>query len=226
MPTTRDEFAEVLSQTKEQDSVVRGLAAERLEEFPGPESSQALIVLLQDEDPVVRFKAACSLARLGSDQGAESLCWALRRVDLCFMSLEAMTDLGSAAVLEPLLQFFHRWRLHPLEKLQAAAALHRMGEAEGSDFLRQSLESPRPEERGFAIELWGRVAMPGALGFLQGIVDTEHDPHRVDAVRGLAHLRDRRALPTLERAARQREDSLLAQLAAEAMADIGAGPEG
>jgi HEAT repeat protein len=117
-------------------------------------------------------------------------------------------------------RFFKRWHLHPLERVQAAATLHSMGDEEGTRFLRESLTSPRPEARGFALELSGKLKLPGALDLLQGVLADPEDPHHLDAVRGLGHLGDQRSLPTLDRLAKQRGDPQLADVALQAAEQI------
>jgi HEAT repeat protein len=215
-----DELQLQLERLEDDDAVERGRAAEVLGELARsgsqPRAVDGLVRLQLDPDVIVRFKAARELAWLGDDRGLEALVWALSRKELCFVSLEALTQLGSRSSLEPVRRFFRKWFLHPLERIQAAAALHRCGDEEGTDFLRSRLNSNRPEERGFALELWGKLKMEGALDLLQGVLSDNSDPHRLDAVRGLGHLGDKRSLPLLDRISRQRDDELLAQTAGEA----------
>jgi HEAT repeat protein len=215
-----DELQLQLERLDDDDPVERGRAAEVLGDLARAGSQQraidGLVRLQRDPDVIVRFKAARELAWLGDDRGLEALVWALSRKELCFVSLEALTQLGTKASLEPVKQFFKRWFLHPLEKIQAAAALHRCGDEEGTDFLKSRLNSTRPEERGFALELWGKLRMEGALDLLQGVLSEINNPHRLDAVRGLGHLGDKRSLALLDRISKQQEDELLAQTAREA----------
>ena len=214
------ELQELLAQLDEQDSVVRGRAAEQLGAVGGSAASHALGRLLDDPDVIVRFKAARALAWLGDDRGSAVLVWALDRKELCFAALEAMTHLGSPGVLPDVRCFFRRWFLHPLERMQAAAALHSCGDEEGTEFLRSRLVSALPEERGFALELWGRLKMPGALDLLRGVLSDPTDSHRMDAARGLGHLGDARSLPLLDRVAMEQEDALLAEVARETAAEM------
>jgi HEAT repeat protein len=101
--------------------------------------------------------------------------------------------------------------------MQAAAVLHRCGETEGTEYLRSKLESRRPEERGFALELWGRLKMPKAYDLLIRVLeDPDSFYHHLDAARGLGYLGDPRGLEILDRLAEQKKDPELAAVAREA----------
>ncbi len=206
----------LIEQIGASDSVERGRAADELGRAGDPRAVDGLAGLLDDEDVIVRFKAACALAWLGDERGLDALLWALGRIEFCFAALEALTEIGARGSHDALKRFFGRWHLHPLERLQAAAALHSCGDEQGTNFVTACLDSKKPEERGLALELWGRLKMPAALDVLQGVLSNPDDTHRLDAARGLAHLGDARSLPLLERLARQREDPLLAEVAAAA----------
>ena len=181
--------------------------------------------MLDDRDGVVAFKAALALAWLGDDSGVPVLLWALSNRDLCFLALQALADLGSPRALPELKRFFSRRFLHVLERLQASAALHRAGDSEGTTYLRGRLGSSHPEERGLALELWGRLKMPDALDLLLGVASDPQDAQRLDAVRGLLQLGDRRALELLDRIAADPSDPELAELAGEAAAVLREDPE-
>lgn len=202
------------------DAVERGRAAERVVCGYGPDGERAIVALLEDEDPVVRFKVAVTLAAQGDGRGLEALLWGLRKLDLCFISLEALLRLAEPASLPALSRFFRRRLLHPLEKLQAAAVLHRLGRPEGTAWLERGLYDRRPDVRGLALELWGRLALPGARELLSRVAADASESHRLDAVRGLAWLGDRRALPLLQRLARQDDDPELAEEARNAVASM------
>lgn len=210
------EVEKLFEQLEDRDSVVRGQAAEQLGAFGGPGVVDALCRLQDDPDVIVRFKAAVALAYLGDDRGLEALVWALSRTELCFAALQALTHLGSAESLPSVRRFFNRLFLHRLERMQAAAVLHRCGDEEGTEFLKEKLDSKRPEERGFALELWGRLKMPGAYALLVKVLENPDDPHRLDAARGLGHLGDARGLGLLDRLSKQKRDLELGAVAREA----------
>jgi HEAT repeat protein len=207
----------LFEQLEDEDSVVRGKAAERLGAVGGAAVVDALTKLLEDPDVIVRFKTAVALAYLGNDRGVEALVWALSRTELCFAALQALTKLGSAESLPAVKKFFKRVFLHRLERMQAAAVLHRCGDEEGTKFLEDKLNSSKPEERGFALELWGRLKMPGAYELLTRVLEDPADPHHLDAARGLGHLGDTRGLEMLEGLSRQKHDPELAAVAQEAV---------
>lgn len=195
------------------DAVTRGRAIESLVDMSVTGLADRLRPMLDDGDWVVRFKAASALAWLKDESGVEILLDALRQKDLCFMALQSLTELGSGEALEGIRAFSKRRFLHPLERLQAAAAVVRCGDESSLKYIEQCCQSEKPEERGLALELLGRLAAPGALDRLQAVLADPQDPLRLDALRGLAALDDRRAQALLERVAGEPEDK---QLAAEA----------
>ncbi|MBN2495886.1 MAG: HEAT repeat domain-containing protein [Deltaproteobacteria bacterium] len=208
----------LLARLRDPDPIERGRAVDSLGQLGRPELARALHGLLDDSDPIVAFKAAAALAGLGDPGGLAKLLRALTVADLRSFALDALIDLGSSESVEALRRFLARPFLHPLEKMQAAAALSRAGDESGSDYIRRRLESRQPDERGFALELWGRLAMPDALDRLCEVLARTDDPHRLDAVRGLVHLGDRRALKALRSAAAQQDDPELAREAEQAAA--------
>jgi HEAT repeat protein len=207
--------SELLGRLSHPDSIERGRAAEALGQLGESRHAPAIKPLLSDVDAIVAFKAAVALAWLGDDGGVDLLLKALAKPDLCFISLQALSHLASPRSRNGLKRFFKRRFLHPLERLQVAAALVRLGDDEAGEHIRKCLDSRRPEERGFALQLWGRLAMPGALDLLQSVLLDQQDDQRLDAIRGLAELGDAKALPLLERVARERNDP---ELTAEARA--------
>jgi HEAT repeat protein len=214
------EPALVLERLRDPDPVVRGRAIEEWQELGPQRPAAELYPLVEDDDPVVAFRAATALAFRGDPAGLAALAWGLEKPDLCFMALDALTELAAPASLELVRRFFQRAFLHPLERLQAAAALHRLGDAEGSAHLARCLESRRPDERGFAFELWGRLRLPGALERLMQVLIEPSHPHQLDAARGLGQLGDPRALALLERLSRDGSDPELAEVAAGAAAAL------
>lgn len=205
----------LLSDSQSADPLVRGRAVESLAEIKSEAAEACLKSLVLDSDYMVRFKAAMELAWLGDDASVAMLVSALDRKDLCFMALEALCELSSEKALRDVQRFFSKWGLHPLEKLQAAAGLHCMGDKRGSDFLVLKLESSQPEERGFALELWGRLGMPHALDLLMGVLSDPNNDFRLDAIRGLAWLSDAKCLPLLDQVCSHTDDELLTDMVAE-----------
>jgi len=209
-----------LEAARSSDAVLRGQAADNLAGESDAKALKALEMLLGDGDRVVRFKAALAFAQVGDDRGLEAILWALERPELCALALDVLIELRSERARGAIMKFFRRLRLHPLERLLAAAALHGIGEAQGTEFVLGSLSSRRPEVRGMAIELLGRLALPGALERLLEVLSQPNHPHSLDAVRGLAWLRDKRSLPLLRRLSRESSDAELAELCSWALSVI------
>ncbi len=202
---------EAIDALENDDGVVRGKAIEALVEMNVTGLADRLRPMLDDRDWVVRFKAASALAWLGDESGVEILLDGLRQRDLCFMALQSLTELGSAEALDGIKAFSRRRFLHPLERLQAAAAMVRCGDESSLAYIENRIESSKPEERGLALELLGRLDVQGALDRLQGVLADPADPQRLDALRGLAALDDRRAEPLIERVAGESDDKQLAK---------------
>lgn len=209
----------LIDQLKSRDSLARGAAVDAII-AEGTPYVEVLCPLLDDPDPVVRFKVACALAEWHDDRGLPLLIGALAVRDLCFMALEALLILGAPEAVPELKRFFSRRFLHPIERLQAAAALFCCGEPSALDFIRERLTSRRPDERGMAIELWGRLNQPGARELLESILTDPNDAQRLDAVRALEMLNDPRSLALLERVAAEKQDEQLAEAARAAVDTI------
>ena len=209
---------QLIDRLNSRDSLERGAAVDAIV-ADGTRNIEALYPLLNDPDGVVRFKVACALAEWDDDRGLPVLIGALPIRELCFMALEALYLLAAPQAVPELKRFFGRRFLHPIERLQAAAALVRSGEPSALNFIRERLSSRRPDERGMAIELWGRLRQPDARALLEAILADSHDAQRLDAVRGLQQLNDPRGLALLDRVAADTQDEQLAE-AARTAADI------
>ncbi len=213
MTISAAEKGKLLADLQASDPVQRGHALDALAALGDARLCEQMHSLLKDQDSVVAFKAAIGLAQLGDDRGVDLLLSGLRSADLRSFALDALIDLGPEAARDRLKKFMGRLFLHPLERMQAAAALARAGDPAGSTYLEDRLKSKRPEERGFALELWGRLSMPEAYKKLMAVFVDESDPHRLDALRGLVHLNDSRALDVFEQVGTETSDP---ELAAEA----------
>lgn len=206
----------MIDQLKSPDSLERGAAIDSIV-VEGTRNCEVLFPLLGDPDGVVRFKAACALADWGDNRGLPVLIGALSDRELSFIACQALFALGAPEAAPELKRFFGRRFLHPIERLQAAAALFRCGEQSALDFIRERLSSHRPDERGMAIELWGRLRQPGARSLLENVLADPNDAQRLDAVRALELLNDPRSLTLLERVAADPQDEQLAEAARAAV---------
>jgi FOG: HEAT repeat len=206
----------LIDQLKSRDSLARGAAIDAIV-AEGTPNVEVLYPLLADPDPVVRFKVACALAEWQDNRGLQVLIGALANRELCFMALEALLLLGSPEAVPELKRFFGRRFLHPIERLQTAAALFCSGEPSALDFIRERLSSHRQDERGMAIELWGRLKQPDARALLETILADPNDAQRLDAVRALEMLNDPRSLALLDRVAADPQDEQLAEAARAAV---------
>jgi HEAT repeat protein len=211
---SQQQFIEDLSHS---DGVVRGRAIDLLAQNPRPGLVDRLRPMLEDPDWVVCFKAACALAWVGDDEAVSLLVEALSQRELCYSALQALTELGSPKALPGLQTFFKRRFLHPLERLQAAGARYRSGDELAAEFIIERRKQGQPEERGFALELTGRLRLPGAFECLAQVLGDREHALRLDAVRGLVDLGDARATKLLERVSAETGDP---ELAEEALAGL------
>ncbi len=144
------------------DPEVRGAAAAALGEVGDPGAAGALAPLLQD-GPAIRFEAAVALARLGDRRGTAVLVEALRGdPDHRLLAAEHLFRCPDPELAPVLRRELGRWLAPALPKVWLAAALARLGEAEGRARLVALLGSRRQTVRGLAIQVLGELGEPWA----------------------------------------------------------------
>jgi len=115
----------------------------------------------------VRFEAAMALARLGDARGSEVLLAHLGDRELGPLAAEHLFRCTPRDAAPALRRSLRRWLAPAAEKVWAAAALARLGEALGRESLLRFLRSRRQSVRGLAIQAMGEVAEPWAIGALR-----------------------------------------------------------
>ncbi len=178
-----------------------------------------LVALLRDLDPAVRLEAAIALAEVHDARATDVLLAAIRVRALRLDAIRALGTLGNRSAAPPLLELMQRWLLPWADRLQAAAALCALGDAEGATFLAHKLLSRRRAERAAAIHFMGESRHPRARAILEVILADAKDGMRDVAARALGLLGDAAAAPAL-RAARAQADKELCADIDEALARL------
>lgn len=215
-----DSLSDLISNLQHTDPIQRSKSLDALAELNTPKHRALFYTLLKDPDWVICFKAACALAWVGDTAGLEILTKALTQRDLCFIALQALYQLGAPESLPALRSFYARRFINPLERMQAAAAMVRAGDDHLVGWIESGVNSKRAEERGFALELIGRLGLSGAFEKLKQTVLDQKSPHRLDAFRGLYQLEDSRCLTLFEQLADDQDDPELAFEAGQAIKEI------
>ena len=149
------------------DPEVRAQACEVFEEIGGADVRAAVAPLVDDPDPRVRLAAAAAIGRLGHAAGADVLLAALGSDDTFLDAADILGRLGEERAIAPLRARLRRWLGHPLLKVAAAGALHRLGVPEGRAYLLSSLAGRRWEVKGFAAELCAELGIVEARAHLE-----------------------------------------------------------
>jgi HEAT repeat protein len=98
---------------------------------------------------------------------------------------QALAQLGSKRAVEALENVVTRWFAHPILKVEAAGALHQLGDAKGTVHLEKSLNSTRKDARGYALRLVGRLRISEFFDELDHVARSD-DYHADTAVLALA----------------------------------------
>ncbi|KPK82935.1 MAG: hypothetical protein AMJ81_08855 [Phycisphaerae bacterium SM23_33] len=95
----------LLGAMKDEAAVVRTGAAEAVQQYPGPEASDALLGALCDKSPDVRHQAAQSLGLLKEQRAVQPLVRLLADTDwvVRFHAVGALGRIGDARAIEPLI---------------------------------------------------------------------------------------------------------------------------
>lgn len=172
------------------DEEVRLEAAGQLADLVRSSARGVLAAALEDSSLHVRFEAARGMVALQHSAGLGVLFEALGDDELRFRALGALGDLGDPQAIPEVERVFKRWFLAGFERTQAAGALAKLGQEEGTRHLFERAKKRWSMDRALAIELLGDVKAAGARERLLEILQAPEDPHRGAAARGLAKLKD------------------------------------
>jgi hypothetical protein len=127
---------------------------------------------------------------------------------------QALAHLGSKRAVEALQNVVNRWFAHPILKVEAAGALHQLGNATGTVHLEKSLNSTRKDARGYALRLVGRLRISDYFDELDHVARSD-DYHADTAVLALADFGGDQARAILEDVAKTHPQQEVRDLADE-----------
>lgn len=163
-----------------------------------PEVQERMATLLQDPVPIVQLEAAIALAEAQDHRATPVLLQAMRHRHFRLDAIRALGTAGDPQAIEPLLGIMSRRLMAWADRLQAAAALCALGNAEGAAYLRSKLTSRKRPERAAAIHFIGESRHPEALPLLREILTDPTHPMLDVAVRAAGFLPGHQARPLLE----------------------------
>lgn len=131
----------------------------------------------------------------------------------------ALADLDIQAARYPLRKIIKGWFMHPILKVDAAAALIRLGDESGLDYFEKVLNRKRKDARGYALELSGELRLEPFRGRIENEA-LEATYHSDTAAISLAKWGDERSIEVLRRVQSTHEDPEVRTLASELLDSI------
>ena len=218
---TRSEVAipELLQALEDENSFVRGSAAEALGKIGSHQAILGLLQALEDEDFDVRWKAAEALGKLGLPEAILRLLEALQNEDFCLGVSEAQVlgNLGLPKAIPGLLQAIEDEYFNVLES--EAQALGKIGSPEAMPGLLQALTDEDSSVRERAVYALGKLGSPEATPRLIQALTDKHLLVRWRAAEVLGKLGSPEAIPGLIEALTD-EDSSVREKATQALGQI------
>lgn len=214
----RNAASELTAALSDKDASVRWAAVAALGDLEVSQARDAMAELLTDEEPKVQLEAAFSLARLEDTRGVEVLCNYTTDPDWSYSCCEILGRLKDSRAASALRRACSGFRLHPFVKLRASASLAMLGHEDARKHLVRFTRSFRPSLRALALELLGEVGGTEVLDLLLDALVRNRSPW--GAARGLAHLKDPRALDPMRRVMERCSDPELVVELKEAIRQI------
>jgi len=179
---------------------------------------EALGVSLRDPDKYARRLAVEALLKIGNARAVEPLIAALRDPDAAVRAFAALAleEIGDARAVEPLIAALRDPDIDV--RIFAAWALGKIG-APAVEPLIAALRAPDKYMRRGAARALGKIGAPAVEPLIAALRDPNADV-RWEAAYALGKIDDARALPELERLAREDPSPHLADAAREAIARI------
>lgn len=143
-------------------AAVRAIAARRLGEAGAARTAEALAERLLDDDEVVRWEAALSLAALSDERAREVLVFHLRSdAETATRAALALGEIGAPSCVPPLHETARRRFGGPELRAAAAVALSRCGSGEGNELLGRMLKASASRTRMAALGALARLPVAG-----------------------------------------------------------------
>lgn len=212
------------------DREISTVAAQWLAEVGATGSTDAVLDRWRQSRNEDRMSFALAAAELIGRHGAEVKAGTRRRlIDALLKALEdertasaaasALVSMDARQAIEPLKSLLDGWFVHPIIRVQAAAALIELGDNRGLDHLERSLQRNRRDVRGAALRTVGRMQLEGFRSTLEEVARSD-DYHADTAVLALAEWGDDRARTTLADIATERSETGPGQLAERALTQL------
>jgi len=157
----------------------------------------SLIQLIETAPFPVQLEAAITLAELQDFRGTPLLVEAVSRRQFRLDAILALGTMADPEAVPALLYWLNKRWAAWADRLQAAAALCKMGHADGASYLEKRIHSRRRSERAAALHFIGESHHPCALTHLLQVLNDHTDPLRDVAARTLGILGDSTALKPL-----------------------------
>jgi HEAT repeat protein len=177
----------VLARLADAAAQVRTAAVWTAARLSGPAARAQVRAVLESAEEPMRFAAACALSDQHDSAALPELTAALREGVRRQEALSAIMSLGDAAALPAVLQLFEEESLGEFDRILAAAALARLGERRGAEYLVDRIVSGG-DDRPIAAEWAGRLGVQDAVPALEELADARGDPARGAALRALGRL--------------------------------------
>jgi len=173
-----------------------------------PSCIEALATTLGHANFLVQLEAAIALAEIQDHRGTPLLLAAIRHKQFRLDALRALGTMNDPIAITELQYWVRRLFAPWADKLQAAAALCKMGNLEGQTYVEQKLKSRKAAERAAAIHFMAECCHPAALQSLSAILNNPTDRMRDVAARSLGLLGNPDAKDILEETLLKTSDDL------------------
>lgn len=216
----------VAPRLQDADREVATVAAQITAEHGWTRYADALYAIWGRTASDAKLQFAISLAELVGSHGAEledeaidalveQLTDALGDEETIAGACRALVALGSQRAVEPLRNVVDGWFVHPLLRVEAAAALVELDDDAGRDYLADALDHNRRDVRGYALRSVGRLELDEHFDRLVELA--KDDSYHADtAILALAEWGSPAAMQALDEIATTQTDPELRRLAERA----------
>jgi len=189
----------------------------------GPEACGALITLLEDPEPEIRWCAAEALGTLKDKRATDALIRHLHDDIGGSIAAQSLGQIGDTKAIAALLNALDDTHLKNVVRISAAGALARMDRIEGLDYLKAMIKSSKPEDRAAVAEELGSPRIKCSFELLVSMLADTGPFVKRNAVKSFGKLHDSRVIPLLRRLADD-PNSDVSETASSSLEEIEAKP--